>query len=276
MNTPGRFLLGFPTWVLLIFMIGCGSTDDLGGDLGTPGDGQGDNGGGSGGDGFQDIIAPVVRIQSPSDGVIVPPGTVTLTGTAQDQNGIERVEVEFRDSDPELADGLEDWTYRTPELAVGTYTFFARAFDPAGNASVAQLTVLVQEGATDTEAPTLSITSPAESSVLAAGFITVRGTASDNVGVESVFGKLDLSGENATAVGTEEWELVLDASALTTGEHLLIISARDRAGNVSAAALRSITIDRSLPVAEILSAPASVTSSDRAVFTIGGLNVVSY
>ncbi|MEL6547269.1 MAG: hypothetical protein AAFQ82_21775, partial [Myxococcota bacterium] len=43
-----------------------------------------------------------------------------------------------------------------------------------------------------------------------------------------------------------------------------------------AAVLRGITIDRSLPVAEILSAPASVTSSDRAVFTIGGLNVVSY
>ncbi|MEO0815652.1 MAG: hypothetical protein AAFY60_22545, partial [Myxococcota bacterium] len=75
---------------------------------------------------------------------------------------------------------------------------------------------------------------------------------------------------------TNSWRVELDGQDLASGENLIVVSARDTSGNSSDAAVRSIFIDRTLPVASVLTGPPRLTTSRTASFTIGGNNVVSY
>ncbi len=272
MNTLGRVVVGFPTTMLLATLLACGTSTPE--DFGGSGGGFGSGGGGGGSQ--VDTVAPTVQITQPVNNSIAPPGFVTLTGTASDNDALERVEVEIRGRSPEMAAGLDNWTYRTPELAAGTYVFIARAIDSSGNTAETQVTVSLQPGAVDTEPPTISITSPAEDAVIGAGPFIVQGTAVDNVGVARVDARLNLSGTVVQATGTDAWSAQLDATSLTSGEHLIIVSGRDLSGNMASIVTRTIVVDRSLPVAEILSAPANPTTSGDASFIIGGANVATY
>jgi hypothetical protein len=81
----------------------------------------------------------------------------------------------------------------------------------------------------DTVAPTLTILSPASTSVLTyAATITLRGTASDNVGVTEVTWS-DSTGASGRAQGTTYWSAA--DLPLREGTNTLTIRARDAAGN---------------------------------------------
>ncbi|MEL6544453.1 MAG: Ig-like domain-containing protein, partial [Myxococcota bacterium] len=257
-----RFLAAF----LALAVVGAcsSSSDDFGGDSSpTPRVGR-------------DTLAPVISISQPGPNQTLPAGVITLTGLAADDVGVDRVEVFVRDGEAGLATGLDNWSYQTESLAAGTYEFTARATDAAGNVGEATVTVILDSDAEDNEPPVVTVVSPAEGATLGAGPIVVEGTASDNVSVEAVFAKLNLSGANVAATGTNSWRVELDGQDLASGENLIVVSARDTSGNSSDAAVRSIFIDRTLPVASVLTGPPRLTTSRTASFTIGGNNVVSY
>jgi hypothetical protein len=93
--------------------------------------------------------------------------------------------------------------------------------------------------ARDTAAPSLTITYPALSSVLvSASSITLRGTASDNVGVVEVTWSSS-NGHAGTAQGTTQW--TAGPIALYLGSNTITVRARDAAGNTS---WRSVVVTR--------------------------------
>ncbi len=103
-----------------------------------------------------DQTAPVVTGASPEDGATVA-GTVPVTGSASDEEGVESVDL-LVDGDavasgiPE-ADGAVSFDWNTSTVANGTHTLRLRASDEAGNVGTsAQVSVTVEN--TDNEAPT--------------------------------------------------------------------------------------------------------------------------
>lgn len=91
----------------------------------------------------------------------------------------------------------------------------------------------------DTTAPTLTLTSPARTSVLtAAATIIVSGTATDNTTVAAVSWKTSMGG-SGTASGLPAWKT--GAIPLVKGTNQIVIRAYDAAGN---SAWRSISVTR--------------------------------
>jgi predicted esterase len=95
---------------------------------------------------------------------------------------------------------------------------------------------------TDTQAPSVSITSPSSGSTVS-GTINVSANASDNVGVAGVQFKLD--GNNlGSEVTSPPFSVSWDTSAASNGSHIITAIARDAVGNSSTTAVTVRTYRR--------------------------------
>src|SRR5439155_606696 len=126
-----------------------------------------------------------------------------------------------------LGTTLGKWSVVSSTLSDGAHILKANATDTAGNTgpNSASITVTV-----DTQAPTVSITSPSNNTSTSAAAIPVSGTASDNVAVSSVTWKVD-SGSVSTATGTTSWSFT--TGTRSDGSHTIRVNATDTAGNVA-------------------------------------------
>src|SRR5205085_1127570 len=129
----------------------------------------------------------------------------------------------------------------TAGLSNGAHTLTARATDTAGNATTsAAVSVTV-----DNAAPTVAVTAPAASSMVS-GTVTVKATASDNVGVSGVQFFVD-----GTAVGTlsttAPYSYSWNTTGLSDGSHTLTAKATDAAGNATTSAAVSVTVNNTVP-----------------------------
>ena len=97
-------------------------------------------------------------------------------------------------------------------------------------------------GTADTAPPSISLTSPSANYTTASSSVTLTGTASDNVGVSSVSWSNDRGG-SGTASGTTSWSASV---VLQNGTNVLIVTAKDAAGNIKTAGL-TVTSSQSLP-----------------------------
>ncbi len=100
---------------------------------------------------------------------------------------------------------------------------------PNHSAWTAAIPVTPQNGS-DTSAPQVSIAEPAHQAVVS-GTITLRASASDNVGVVSVQFRLD--GAKLIKDTVAPFETTLDTRTLRNGNHKLRAVARDAAGNAT-------------------------------------------
>ena len=98
--------------------------------------------------------------------------------------------------------------------------------EDGGDAFIAGIEV---EVSTDSENPTVGITSPAENDTLT-GTITVEGTAQDDVAVDRVEVRVD-DRSFAPATGTGTWSYSLNTVALADGPHTITARATDTSGN---------------------------------------------
>src|SRR6188472_2779545 len=76
--------------------------------------------------------------------------------------------------------------------------------------------------AADTTAPKIWISSPASGAGVT-GTFTVAGTASDNVGISKVEAKIDSGSYSVTASGKTSWTVSINASAYSTGSHVVTV-----------------------------------------------------
>jgi hypothetical protein len=94
----------------------------------------------------------------------------------------------------------------------------------------------------DTKAPTVTISSPANNAKLTNSTVTVKGTASDNVGLASVQFRLEnAQGTNdyQTADGTNSWTATV--MNLIPGPNTIRVFSVDTSGNQSATVTRTVT-----------------------------------
>ncbi len=91
-----------------------------------------------------------VSITSPSDGatVITAAGSFTVSGTASDNTGVDKVEVSIDGGAFAAATGTTSWTFNAAGLSDGSHTITARATDSAGNSAtdVIAINVVAQSG----------------------------------------------------------------------------------------------------------------------------------
>lgn len=188
-----------------------------------------------------EIPAPTIAIASPaaSGTYISASSPVVLTGTAAHASGISRVTWSNSRGGSGVASGTTNWVTPPIALEAGSNTISVTAYEPGWQSASRQLAVNYAGTVRDTVAPTLTINTPGSTSVLtAASSITLRGTATDNIGVADVRW-LTSSGKSGTASGTTVW--TIENVPLYLGANAIIVQARDAAGNMS---WRSVTVTR--------------------------------
>ena len=110
----------------------------------------------------------------------------------------------------------------------------------------------------DTTAPAVSLTAPANGSLVAGSSVTVSATASDNVAVAGVQFQLDglnLNAEDTAGPYSVQW----DTTRSSNGSHTITAVARDAAGNQTTSDPFSVTVDNipdTTPPSVALSSPA--------------------
>ncbi|AKJ03807.1 trypsin domain protein [Archangium gephyra] len=213
----------------------CGSTSDgCGGTLecGTCADGMSCLGGAC-----ITPTPPTVSFTSPTEGSTVE-GNVTLAVNAASSFGLSRVEFYLgtallgTDTSAPFTQGLNTRAY-----ANGTQTLTARAYDTLGTQGSAGISVTFNN---DFNAPTVSMTSPAQNAILTAGnAYVIRASASDDRGVRQVEFYLD-----GALISTRQapYEVTWTPSSSNVGGHTWFAKAYDLAGNVTTSASVSVTV----------------------------------
>ena len=125
----------------------------------------------------------------------------------------------------------------------GSYVYYVRCRDSAGNATTADTTIsfaVASPPPPDTTPPTVSVTAPAEGASVGQS-VTVSATAADNTGVTGVQFLLD-----GVALGAEDttgpYSVVWNTTTATNGPHTLSARARDAAGNLATSAVVNVTV----------------------------------
>jgi hypothetical protein len=189
--------------------------------------------------------APVIA--SPASGTTTPDSSPTFTGTAEPGSAVTVSSSLNGTLGVVTADAAGDWSLVGAVLSTGTHAITAAATDDSGKTGAASAPVSITIGSpADTTPPgaPVIVSPPGGSTVTPTPILT--GTAEPGSAVtvtSSVDGAIGVAGADAAGV----WSLAAGIS-LTTGAHSLTATARDVAGNTSAA---------SAPVAVTVVAPAA-------------------
>jgi hypothetical protein len=189
-----------------------------------------------------DTDKPTILLLTPAEGQLFSDTSVEVSwsGVVITPALLDHYEVRI-DSSSWLNVG-QDTQYRTPPLSEGRHTVTVRIFDSMGrNDSMGRAFVV------DSKSPALSITSPADGTILPVNNFTLEWTVNDaGSGVYST--SVGIDGEPIPVVpGTTSFAL----PALSDGTHQLTVTAVDRAGNARSDSIR-VVIDTTAPVLSIL------------------------
>ena len=201
-----------------------------------------------------DTTPPAVELTSPAEySTYATAQTVAIVAAASDNVGVTKVE--FYDGEAlkgTVTAAPYSFAWAVTAAANGAHSWSARAYDAAGNVTASDTRTLnVQITAADTIAPTVSITTPAQSTTYtAAQTVSIVATASDNVGVTKVE-LYDGTALKATLTAAP-YSLAWSVSASVNGSHSWTAKAYDAAGNSAVSAPRALTVN-------ILAAPGAPT-----------------
>lgn len=208
--------------------------------------------------------------------------TFKLSGTAADNYGIKSVTLtESKDgaaAQPVTVEGTTSWSVpklpKSGNAVTGTYTYVVTVTDSADKTETATLIVNI-----DTEAPSFTISSPAENDILSGSSTVFGGTVNDgtnsaNQGVKGLYYAITDSAtaptqavtdtsvwtfiaKETTGISSANWDLIRNlgtgksgaaANTVYEGKKYLHMKAEDKAGNVTATAKTVLFyVDQGLP-----------------------------
>jgi|GEM_PF-4205315 YD repeat-containing protein len=216
----------------------------------------------------RDIQAPTVSIVFPGNKTSIS-GDIPFEVRATDNIGVTKVEFMVNGKVIGTKNAAPFVYVWNTSSASGTPVFSAKAYDAAGNSSLApsvSASVLV-----DTEKPFIEITAPLVYRA-ASGTVTVSATSSDNVKVAGVQFKLDgtnLGAEDTAAPYSTQWNTTLTVN----GQHVLTAVARDAAGNRTTS--NPVTIETANPTSgPDLGAPLVALTAPRPNLTTSSESIV--
>ncbi len=163
-----------------------------------------------------DTTNPAVTITSPTEGSDLASTSVTVSGTASDDVGVEKVEFSTAGTNWILAEGTTSWS-GTLTLAEGPTTIFARATDTSGNTETVSIVVTV-----DTVKPMAVAGEDQTASVGETVSLDARGS-SDNQAIVTY--EWDF-GDGTTGTGETTTHIYSDP-----GTYTVTLTVRDAAGN---------------------------------------------
>lgn len=187
-----------------------------------------------------DTTAPTVSLTSPASNTTVN-GTVAIKASASDNVGVSKVEF-YANGSLLTATNVAPYSYNwsTSAVANGAYTLTAKAYDNTGNVSQSgSVTVTVNNSVTDTIAPTVSITAPANNATVS-GTASVSTSASDNVGVTRV--EFYVNGVLQATDTASPYSFSWNTTVVTNGSYILTAKAYDAAGNAATSNAAAVTV----------------------------------
>jgi hypothetical protein len=142
----------------------------------------------------------------------------------------------------------------------------------------AYVVVTPPPGGSDTTAPTVTMTSPADGETVS-GNVPVAANASDNFGVS----KVDFYRDGGTPIGTDTsapYAITWDSSTVSPGPHTLHAVATDGAGNTGTSAWVGITVEAPAAPQVAITSPTNGTVLRRSTVPVvlevtPGINAVS-
>src|SRR3989339_830900 len=172
---------------------------------------------------------PVVVITSPANGDTIS-GTITISATARDDNGVNKVNF-YIDNIIKSTDTASPYTYNmdTTGYANGSHIIKAVATDTANQTANLQISVTVNNIVIDNP-PTINITAPTNNSIVS-GIVTISGTASDDNGVSSVAFYVDDVLKNTDT--TSPYTYSLNTTGYADGTHIIKAVATDTANQTA-------------------------------------------
>ena len=192
---------------------------------------------------------PTVSLAAAATGIVGTPQT--LTATAADTDGSVAL-VEFFDGGTLLgSDNSSPYTFSWTPTSAGSHSLTARATDDIGatTTSSAVVVTVTDPVGPDTQAPTVTLTAPANLASGLTGTLNIAANAADNVGVAGVEFQVD-----GIIVGSEDTSAPYAASVNTSqyaaGQHIVRARARDAAGNLSAWASATVRFGGSASVTQ--------------------------
>src|SRR5262245_36118348 len=197
-----------------------------------------------------DTTKPTISITSPTSGATYSTSPITVTGTASDNVGLNKVTWSNGASSGNAV-GTTSWSANSIPLVSGANTITVTAFDTAGNTQTASLTVnYTPAPPTDTTVPSVAISAPTSNTTYSTttASLALSGTAQDNVHVKKVSWASNKAGAG-DATGTTTWST--PTIPLVAGSNVITITAEDDAGNKST---DTLTVSYSAP-----QAPGTVT-----------------
>lgn len=166
---------------------------------------------------------------------------------------------------------------RTETLTSGTYWYYIHAIQADGHDlwSAPMWITYQAGGGGDTQAPTTSITAPANGATVS-GTVNVTASASDNVGVTKIEFWLDGALRSTDTSSPYAWSW--STTTATNGSHSLVSKAYDAALNVGTSSAVSVTVSNGVPVNignyKIVQANAALTYNIPAGTTIASKGYV--
>jgi len=198
-----------------------------------------------------DTKAPAIAITAPVNGLFLNAATVTVTGNSDDPTAritVTSTPLGRGDGIAATITGLTFSAAAVP-LAEGSNTITVTAVDPAGNQTLATVSVTL-----DTSLPVVTISAPVNGSFINNKNVTVSGTISEQLAA------LTANGQSVTPAGLAFSTTV----TLKEGANSILLEATDRAGNRGTASL-TVTLDSTPPVAPLLN---PITTPTRTATTV--------
>ncbi|HEU0079765.1 MAG TPA: Ig-like domain-containing protein [Longimicrobiaceae bacterium] len=185
---------------------------------------------------------PVLALTSPAPGQVVDADSVVVEGTAIDNRSVERVTYRLNggaELAAQVAPGPQvTFRFVVRELKLGANELEVMAYDDGERVATRKLALATRDAA----APTVQLRTPSENELVPRDSVVIAGTAADERRVVSLAYALDGGAEQPVTVAPGRqaaFSLVLKGTA--PGEHTVVLTARDEAGNTGSRTVRFTT-----------------------------------
>ncbi|MFY9287854.1 MAG: S8 family serine peptidase [Alphaproteobacteria bacterium] len=186
-----------------------------------------------------DSTPPTVAVTEPVAGTNVA-GILTIKTASADNVGVDHVDI-FINGQLLGTTKNNQLVWDTTRSSNGNVTITAYAYDTTGNKSAlaSAIVTVANVVVVDTASPTAAVTSPANNAVISGNVVTLKGAASDNIGVTSlsvaVDGKTLCTSPNVTTISCN-W----NTKKTLRGGHVVTVVAKDAAGNLGSASINVV------------------------------------
>lgn len=178
-----------------------------------------------------DTVPPQTSMTSPTSGQTIG-SSFNLQATASDDVGVTKVEF-YVGNTLVATDTTSPYAYtlntNSGNFPNGTYNFTSLAYDATGNQTRSpNVSATIFNQPTDTTPPTVSLTSPLNSSTISGGSVNVSASATDSSGIARVEFLVDGQVKNTDT--TSPYGFFFDSRTLSDGAHTITARAVDNAG----------------------------------------------